>query len=231
MSKKIGSIEVGRKDLEEALYGNADGGFYTGSGDKMIDFGKAQNFTDEKDSGKVFGIKFVNNSQTKTIKVQFNKLISGIINGCSLLEEGTVDTDLKVIGNPNSASFLAAYLEKHPTRIREIKIKVDDADQLDEPVKLVSVNLFGSEDVQTRIPSDVQDGSTNNILSATLDNITDWVCSDKTTLVMGIRPGRKVNVSITFGASVDTEKYLTASAAAARQTVAGILVQKANEAK
>jgi hypothetical protein len=223
----MSNLGLKKKDIKEALHANANGEFYTGSGDKHLNFHKADSFSDEGESCKKFDIKCVNKSESKIIKIQLNNLISGVIDGCHVLKQGDIDTDLEVSGTPNNASLLAAYLEKYPTRISQIKIKVDDADQLDEPVQLVRMNVFGSKEEEIRIPSDDQDGSTNNILSATLRDLVDWDCSDKSTVVFGIRPGRRVNISIVFGASFDGEYYLNESAKAARRTVAAAVVEKA----
>lgn len=225
---KIGSMTIDDKEMREALAAGADTG-YIGVGDALLHFGKADSFCDEGKSQKNFGIKLVNKG-TKTIYVQFNELISGLEKDFNVLAEGTVATDLTVTGNPNSASMLAAFLKANATRVNSIKFKVDDADQLDEPIKLVKVDVFGSKTYEQFIPSDEQSQDTNNPKMSEITDIVDWVCSDKSTLLYGIRAGRSVNLSITFGASVDNAHYVSEKAAQARKTVAIGYLKKTQQA-
>lgn len=228
-AKKVGSMIIDDKTINRALAAKAEGSTYIGLGDPMVDFGEATHFVDEKDSGKDFDIKFVNNSTTKTIKVQFNKLLSGILEGCQALKEGAIDTDLKVSGTPNSVDMLVAYVDKNPIRLLSAKFKVDDEDQLDEPMKYIVENVFGSRDEKQYVPSKAQSANTNNPKVVDLE-LNKCVLSDKSTIVLGIRPGRSLNLSLVFGAALDTANALNKKFDEAKDTMAVAYVRSKNKA-
>lgn len=223
--KKVGKMTIDEKAFDKALAAKAEGQKYVGASDPLLDFGKASSFVREGESGKKFSIKLTNKSADKSIGIQLNKIIGGIREGYNLLANGAIDNDLIVVGTPNNASMLAAYLESNPSRVLSVKFKVDDEEQLDEPIVFVKDNLFGSVHTESRVPSDEQSQETNNPKNAEITGLGDWLCSDKSTLLYKVRPGRSVNVIITFGASVDTAKALCTKAEDAQVTVAAALLR------
>ena len=61
MSKqaKMGDILFSQKEMKDALYANADGSAqtYVGLNDDAVNFGEAESFIDESESGKVFSVR------------------------------------------------------------------------------------------------------------------------------------------------------------------------------
>ena len=227
--EKVGSITIDEKAMRRALAAKAEGEQYIGLGDQMLDFGEASHFVNEEKSGKEFDIKLLNKSSSKTIKVQFNKLLSGIMDGYNALTEGTIDTDLEVTGTPNSVDMLVAYIEKNPIRLLSAKFKVDNEEQLDEPMKYVVENVFGSKSEKQHVPSKAQSADTNNpkVVDLALNNC---VLSSNSTILMAIRPGRSLNLSLVFGAAVDATSALNKKADEAKETLAAAYVRSKTKA-
>ena len=59
---RVGSIVLNRETMDRATKGLAEGSKYTGAGDVTIEFGNAQSFLNEANSGRVFTIKIANAS-------------------------------------------------------------------------------------------------------------------------------------------------------------------------
>lgn len=216
-------IELSEQDFERAVSAKANTG-YVGAGDALLDLGKASSFGFENNTNRKFDIKFKNTSADKTVFVQFNELLSGVKEGHNILQEGVVAETLTIQGIPNSATLLAAYLKQYPTRIHSMKFKVDDPDQLDESIKLHTINVFGDTVTEQITPATKHSENTSNPNIVEIKDCIDWLCSDKSTILYGIRPGRTVNLTINFGASVDTARYLNSKAVEARQTIAASML-------
>ncbi len=221
MSKKM--INLSEEDFKRASDAKVDTG-YVGAGDPLLDMGKASSFATENNTNRRFQIILKNTSADKTVFVQFNKILTGVMDNCNLIQEGKIAETLTVQGTPNSASLLAAYLESNPTRIHAIQFKVDDPEQLDEPIKFHALNVFGNPNTEQLVPSSKHSENTNNPKVVEIDECIDWLCSDKSTIIYGVRPGRTVTLTIKFGASVDTANYLTRQAIEARQTLAASML-------
>lgn len=217
-------IKLSEEDFERATNAKADTS-YVGAGDPLLDLGKASSFATENNTNRRVQIIFKNTSAEDTVFVQFNKVISGVLEKCTIMQEGIVAETLKITGTPNSASILSAYLEKNPTRIHSMQFKVDDPDQLDEPIKFITISPFtANPSVEELVPASKHSQNTSNPKMVELDDCIDWMCSDKSTITYGIRPGRTVTLTIKFGASIDTAGYLTRQAMEARQTLAASLL-------
>ena len=224
---KTEMIELSEKDFENATKAKANTG-YLGAGDPLLDLGKASSFAYENKTCRVFNVIFKNKSQDKTIYVQFNNMLSGVKDKHNLLQNGLVEESLQIEGTTNDATLLAAYLEKYPTRIHSMKFKVDNPDQLDEAIKLYYLNVFGDPNTESITPALKHSENTNNPNVVEIDSCVDWICSDKSTILYGIRPGRTVNLTINFGASIDTAHYLNTQAVEARQTIAARMLMLKN---
>ena len=222
---KAEMIKLSERDYENALNAKADTG-YVGAGDALVNLGKASSFAYENKTGKIVDLKFKNTSEDKTVYVQFNELLSGVKEGFNVIKDGIVEGTLNIQGNPNSASLLAAFLKTNPSRIHSMKIRVDDPDQLDEQIKLYTIDVFGDPKTEPITPSTKHSENTSNPKVVEIDDCIDWICSEKSTVLYGIRPGRTVNLTIKFGASVDTAHYLNTKAVEARQTTATAMLAK-----
>jgi hypothetical protein len=86
--------------------------------------------------------------------------------------------------------------------------------------------VFGNPDTESITPSLKHSENTNNPNVVDIDECVDWLCSSKSTILYGIRPGRTVNLTINFGASLDTAHYLNTKAVEARQTLAAAILAK-----
>lgn len=223
MATKVGAIEISEKQLQKALSANAEGQNYTGAGDNLLDFGSAQSFLDEDSTAKRFAFRIVN-AGASAIGIHLNDIIASIANS-NVIAEGTVATDLTCTGSPRSIDVMKKFLENNPTRIRSIKLSVDNESQLDEPLRYITETPFKTGVEENRIPSDYQSQDTNNPKMVEVDDVKDWILSPESTIAYSIRAGRTVNISILFGASVDTTKALAKKADEAAQTVAAAYVR------
>lgn len=221
MTRKM--IQLSEQDFEKALAAKANTG-YVGAGDALLDLGKASSFGYENKTGRFIDLKFKNTSEDKTVYIQFNELLSGVKEGHNVIKDGVVAETLQIQGSPNSATLLAAYLKSTPSRIHSMKFKVDDPDQLDEPIKFYTINVFGDPKTETITPSVKHSENTSNPKMVEVDDCIDWICSEKSTVLYGIRPGRTVNLTINFGASFDAAHYLNTKAVEARQTLAAAML-------
>lgn len=223
---KVGSVNIDEKAMQKALAAKAEGDNYTGAGDNLVNFGDASSFIDEDKTGKIFTLTIVS-TDVNTVKLQLNKILSGTLASHKLIKEGAVDTNVTCAGSPNSTDLLVAYLEKYPSRLRSIKFSVDNPEQLDEPIKLITDDVFGSQTTKQLIPSSFQSQDTQNpkMVELTSDVIEKWMISDKSTLSYGIHAGRTVTLTLKFGAAVDLPKALEGKAEEAKMTVAQAYVR------
>lgn len=220
--KKIGSVNIDDKTLNAAMAARAEGSNYTGAGDNFVNFGDGASFMDEDSTSKIFTLRLVSTEASNTIKLQLHKILSGTLASHKLIKQGTVDTNVTCAGDPNSADLLVAFLEKHPSRLRSIKFSVDNAAQLDEPIKLVQDDVFGSQTVKQLIPSTFQSQNTQNpkMVEIPAEDLEKWVMSDRSTISYGIQAGRTVALTLRFGASIDEHQALENKAQEAKETVA-----------
>lgn len=219
---KVGSIEVTDKLLASALSGKAEGNAYTGAGDVFINFGNANSFIDEDESGKRFNINIVSTMESDTT-ININDII-GAISGSLELKEGLVTgnatTGLNAVGSPRPVDVLVNYVKQYPSRVRSIKFKVDNAEQLDEPIYFIKETPFKSSVIEQRVPSDYQSQDTNNPNMVEVKDVKDWVLSNKSTIKYTIHAGRTVSLSILFGGSFDEVQALEEKAQIAAENVA-----------
>ena len=97
---------------------------------------------------------------------------------------------------------------------------------MDEQIKLYTIDVFGDPKTEQITPSTKHSENTSNPKMVEIDDCIDWICSEKSTLLYGIRPGRTVNLTINFGASIDTAHYLNTRAVEARQTLATAMLSQ-----
>lgn len=223
---KVGSIDINDKMLQQALNAKAEGATYTGLGDNMLDFGSGSSFLDEDSTGKRFSIK-ISNAGAKEILLQLNDIIAAV-EGATIIKEGTPVENVTVKGSPRTVDILVAYLKKYPTRLRSIKLNVDNSEQLDEPIRFRQETPWKTYMEEERIPSDYQSQDTNNPNMSEVDDIKDWVLSDQATILYNVRAGRSVTLSFLFGATLDSAKALDKKANDAAQTVAAAYARRSN---
>lgn len=214
--KKIGSIVVDDAALQKAMEGRAEGNSYVGAGDNMVDFGAATSFITEEDGGKNFQVKLANTTDAD-VKININPNLE--VEGYNALKDGEVVTGLTAKGSPRAVKTLLDYIKHNPTRLRKIAIKVDDADQLDEPIVYRKDTPWKSYSEEQRVPSSYQDGSTNNINNVHVDDVNGWKLSGMETLLYTVRAKRTVTLSFSFGASLDTSVALDRKAQEAAENV------------
>lgn len=223
---KVGSIDINDKMLQQALAAKAEGATYTGLGDNMLDFGSGSSFLDEDSTGKRVSIK-ISNAGAEDKLLQLNDIIAAV-EGATVISEGTPVADITVKGSPRPVDILVAYLKKYPTRLRSIKLNVDNSEQLDEPIRYRQETPWKTYMEEERIPSDYQSQDTNNPNMSEVDDIKDWVLSDQATILYNVRAGRSVTLSFLFGATLDSAKALDKKANDAAQTVAAAYARRSN---
>lgn len=227
MSKqaKMGDILFSQKEMKDALYANADGSAqtYVGLNDDTVNFGEAESFIDESESGKVFSVRITNTSDS-TQKLQLNEIIQNK-DGYAIMKEGDVVEGLTVTGDPRSFDTLAAYIANNAIRARSIKLNVSDEAQLDVPLKHLSESPFMSEVVRQVVPADQHDQKTTNTKTVDME-FKDWILSDTSTLLYEVRAGVSVNMTIRFGASIDGAHTLKSKHARATRTAARYFAQQ-----
>lgn len=227
---KVGAIQISDELMQKALQGKAEGSNYTGAGDNLLDFGSASSFLDENKTGKKHQVK-IQNTGTEDIRLALfpafftdPALIKTGIAVDAILADGeiTVSANKKAVvsGAPRPVVNLLGYLKNNPTRIQSIHLKVDAASQLDESFLLRSESPFASAREVQRYPSDYQKSSDSNQNVIVIDDISDWVLSDSNALIYTVRAGRTVNISFTFGTSLDASKGLEKKATEAAINVA-----------
>lgn len=220
---KMGDINLSPAELKQALQRSADGGAaYVGSGDQMLNLGKAESFADESRTDNVFTLTLANKTD-KEQRVQFNDIISGVAQGHVLLDEGEIAGEsgkvLTCMGDPRSYEVLANYIKNAPIRLRSIKFNVSDPAQLDEPIKYVTETPFRTGVTEQKIPSTFQDQNTNNANMVTVE-YDECILGFDSTLLYKIRAGVTVSLTLSFGAAVDTANALRRKYSDARQTAA-----------
>lgn len=214
--KKLGSIPVDDRAMQRALDGKAEGGAYVGAGDNMLDFQQASSFINEDNSGKRFQIR-ISNKTADDQKINLNPTLE--VEGYENLKEGTIKADLTAVGAPRSIDVLLAYLKANPTRVQNMSFLVDSIEQLDEPIMQRTETPWKSFSEEQRIPSDFQDGSTQNLNKVTVDDISGWRMSPMHTMLYKLKAGKTVTISFIFGASLDCAEALNKKAIEAAENV------------
>lgn len=216
---KMGDIMFTQKEMKDALYANADGSAetYVGLNDDAVNFGDAESFIDEGDSGKEFSVR-VTNTSDKTQKLQLNSIIQNK-DGYAIMKEGTVVEGLTAAGDPRSFDTLAAYIAKNAIRMRSLKLNVSDEAQLDVPIKHLTESPFMSEKIVQVVPANQHDQKTTNTKTVDIE-FKNWILSDTSTILYEVRPGVSVNMTFRFGASIDGAHTLQSKHARATRTAA-----------
>jgi hypothetical protein len=230
---KVGSIEVTDKLLQTAMSGKAEGSAYTGAADPTINFGNASSFIDEDQSGKRFNFNITNTTDTDQV-ININDIIGAIAGSLELKEgviTGSAQTGLSCVGSPRKTDLLVNYVKQYPSRIRSIKFKVDNAEQLDEPIYFITETPFKSQVEEQRVPSDYQSQDTNNPNMVEVSDVKDWLLSNKSTIKYCVHAGRQVSISILFGASFDEVQALEEKAQTAAENVAVAYARSAQAQK
>ena len=218
---KIGSIRVSPAKISEVLSSNAEGSGYVGIGDTMLDFGVAKSFADEDSSGREFQIKLISTG-TSDVTVALSpafftaaadiKDASGAAVDAILVEGVVINVSTTHIvnasGYPRTITSLLGYSDLNPMRIKQIKFKVDDADQLDEAIVYRSEHPFGQSADDRRVPASYSSSKDNNEKVITIDDIEDWVFGGSQVWVYKIRAGRTVTITLRAGAILDAAKAL-----------------------
>lgn len=212
--KKFGDINVSAQEMEAALAAHADGDNYVGLGDDMLEFGDANSFINESETGKEFTMKFTNNTGA-TQKLQINPVLAAV-DGHTLIKEGHIvtvgsgesATYLDGAGDPSSIDKLLALIAKAPQRIRAIKVDVNSEAQFSEPFKMFTSNVFATDAIKQIVPSNFQDQSTNYTKTVTFD--INWVLSHRHTLLYQVRNNVEVTITFFFGAALDLDAALNA---------------------
>ncbi|MDD3405937.1 MAG: hypothetical protein PHH23_06700 [Paludibacteraceae bacterium] len=215
---KIGAIKVDDAAIQKALMGKAEGASYIGAGDNMLEFGSASSFVNENKTGRRFQFTLKNIDATDAVKVNLNPAVAAAT--YNDLAEGVVVTNkLTAAGSPRSIAVLLAYIKNNPTRIQSIKLKVDNAAQLDNPMIFRHETPFGSFVEEQRVPSDYQNQTDNRDTIAEIDDIQEKMLSDMDTILYEVQAGRTVQVSVLFGASLDGANALSKKAKEAAENV------------
>lgn len=219
--KKVGSVVLDDALIEEAMGAKAEGQTYTGAGDNLVDFGSATSFMNEDMSAKRVNIVIDNQSQND-VDVQFNDILENVTGtNVHMLAEGTIATGVTAKGSPRSCDVLKKYVHINPTRIRSIKLNASDQAQLDYPLRYRTENPFTKNATEIeRIPSNYQSQDTNNPKMVEVKDIADWQLSDLSTILYTVGAGKKVTITILFGASMDIAGALGKKAKDAAVTVA-----------
>ena len=214
-----------RQNVQSIVKRRAEGGNYIGVGDNLLDFGSANSFLKEDNTGKIFSFNVTNSSESNDIKLA---LFAGgfpagstYLDSSNIIAEGTVATNLTCNGTPESIDALLTYVKANPSRLRAIKIKADNESQLDFPIIYRNVNPFTGYVDQKRIPAQYQRAMDQNTKVIELTDI-DWILGADNILMTTIGKGRSVVISLVFGASLDTEKGLMNKAKEASANIASL---------
>lgn len=222
----LGDMEISSKEMQAALKANADGGDqnYIGLNDDMLNFGEAESFIDETESGKNFTIRLTNTTE-ETQVVQFGRLLGiALEEGVVLLKEGVlVEVDgshkFSAKGTPRSVDILLALIDKTPMHIHSIKFNVNNQSQLDEPIKYLTETAFAKGTEKQVTPSDFHDQDTNNVNTVEV-SFKDWILAYDSTVQYSVLPGETVTLVIKLGASIDPANALRTKYKAAVKTAA-----------
>lgn len=218
---------INRSNVQRITRTKAEGTNYIGAGDNLLDFGASQSFLREDNCGKIFSFNLHSIAGEATQVALFAGNFaedSAYLDGAKIIKEGTVADAITTSGTPEKIDALFAYVKANPSRLRAIKIKVDDESQLDYPVVFRHINPFKGKQDEKRIPAQYQRSGDNNTKVIELTDI-NWILGADNILLTTIGAGRTVVVSLVFGASLDTEMGLMKKADEANINMANLGVQ------
>lgn len=221
---RVGSIVLDRETMRKATQGLAEGTKYTGAGDVTIEFGNAQSFLNETNSGRVFTIKIANASAADAKIALYAGDIASLLTGYTAAVDGTIATSITGSARPSSIACMAAYGKHNPTRICKLKIQADDVAQMSEAILFRSYDPFkNSFDEYERIPENYQSQMDNNTKTVEIDDVDGWYMGSMTALLLNVQAGRTVTLAIACGASFDSAKALMKKQQEAAENVARVI--------
>lgn len=219
MSKVISGVAFTDDRIKQGVKANASGtGYGYGNDDEMLDFGSASGFNSEESTGRTFKFE-IQNKGTEDINIalnpgRYNNAADIEANVDAILTDGTIgsgDRTAVVVGSPRKVKSFLDYLRYNPTRIRKIHIRVDDPAQLDNPLVFRNDDPFKTPVDSQVVPSGHQKSSDPTQTVITLDTqiLGDkQILSVNDLLLYKVSAGRKVTLTMTFGASLDLAKGL-----------------------
>lgn len=210
--KKVGSVVIDDEMLQRATAANAEGANYTGAGDNTLDFGKAKSFIAEEQTGKRANLTIDNTTGSDDVNLQLNEILAAI-EDTHVIKDGEVVTGCKISCTPCKASVLAKYLQRFQTRLRAVKFAASDSSQLDEPLRSYRIDPFTKNPVEDeKIPSNYQSQDTNNPNMVDVDDLSGFQTSELQTITYKVQAGKKVTLSLFFGATLDIAGALSKKA-------------------
>lgn len=215
---------INRSNVQQVVRRKAEGGNYIGVGDNLLDFGSANSFLKEDNSGKIFSINISNTGASELAVALFaGNFVEGssYLSGAKIVKDGEIVTNLNAKGTPEKIEALSAYMRANPSRLKAIKVKTDDEAQLDYAITYKSVSPFKSPVTEERIPSQYASSKDQNSKVIELTDI-DWLLGADNILLTTIGAGRSVVLTLVFGASLDTEKGLQNKAREAMANAASL---------
>lgn len=215
---------INRSNVQQVVRRKAEGGNYIGVGDNLLDFGSANSFLKEDNSGKIFSINITNKSESELAVALFAGNFaegSSYLGSAKVVKDGEIVTNLSAKGTPEKIEALSAYMRANPSRLKAIKVKTDDEAQLDYAITYKSVSPFKSPVTEERIPSQYASSKDQNSKVIELTDI-DWLLGADNILLTTIGAGRSVVLTLVFGASLDTEKGLQNKAREAMANAASL---------
>lgn len=237
---KVGSMTLDARDLQEAAANNANGvEAYTGAGDTSLEFGRANSFIDEGNSLREVIQKISNPSGNDVIVA----LCPGYYGAAaSIIGEGNVPADfiiadgtqtsgadaavktLVVSQSPSKVVDLLGYCKVAPMRVLRAKLKVDNVEQLEEPLYIRDNNPFGLQAEDRVFPSSTKDDSQSDEKTAVINNL-GWQFDATKIITYKIKAGRSVTITWGFGATLNPTQELERKFRKAKQYVASATVK------
>ncbi len=219
----MANIVTDKKEAYRALSGtpvNADGRAieYSGQGDVSLDLGPGGNSFADAEVGSVT-LQIINDleaGQTKKIvicpgwywkatdiKDENGNPLDGII-AEKIAEKLTVTSS-----NGSVADFLN-YLKYHPSTLKEIKVKVNDENDLDIPLFYRELSPLGASSSDKLIPSTYANEHQDNPKMITIPQVQtkNWVLGVDSLLYTSVKAGHSLSITFTFGASANSFKEL-----------------------
>lgn len=215
---------INRSNVQQVVRRKAEGGNYIGVGDNLLDFGSANSFLKEDNSGKIFSINISNTGASELAVALFaGNFVEGssYLSGAKIVKDGEIVSNVNAKGTPEKIEALSAYMKANPSRLKAIKVKTDDEAQLDYAITYKSVSPFKSPTTEERIPSQYASSKDQNSKVIELTDI-DWILGADNILLTTIGAGRSVVLTLVFGASLDTEKGLQNKAREAMANAASL---------
>jgi hypothetical protein len=237
---KVGSMTLDARDLQEAAANNANGvEAYTGAGDTSIEFGRANSFIDEGNSLREVIQKISNPSANDVIVAlcpgyygtAANIIGEGNVAADFIIADGTqtsgADATLKTLTvsqSPSKVVDLLGYAGKAPMRILRAKLKVDNVEQLEEPLYYRDNNPFGLQGEDRVFPSSTKDDSQSDEKTAVIPNM-NWQFDGTHIITYKIKAGRSVTITWGIGATQNPTQELERKYRKAKQYVASATVK------